>query len=101
MSVNSLTLLRLLMMAAALLAAPAGHAQSTEAGVQPLSGIRAAAEKALRATFDSSLTGVQLEAAALDARLRLAACAGKLETLAAAPRNSQSRVPVRVSCAAP
>jgi flagella basal body P-ring formation protein FlgA len=105
MSVNSLTLLRRLqlrvLLLAALLAAPPGHAQSPEAGVQPLAAIRAAAERALRATIDASLPGVQLEAAALDVRLRLAACATRLDALATAPRHSQSRVPVRVSCAAP
>jgi flagella basal body P-ring formation protein FlgA len=91
----------LLLMIAALLAAPPGHAQAPQAGMQSLAGIRAAAEKALRATVDSSLPGVQVEAAALDARLRLSACATKLDAFAAAPRNSQSRVPVRVSCTAP
>jgi flagella basal body P-ring formation protein FlgA len=100
MSVNSLTLPRLLLMLC-LLAASAGHAQAPEPGMQSLAGIRAAAEKALRATIDASVPGVQLEAAALDARLRLAACASRLEALATAPRHAQSRVPVRVSCAAP
>ena len=101
MSVNCLTLLRSLLMTGTFLAAAPGHAQAPEAGVQSLAGIRSAAEKGVRATIDSSLPGVQLEAAALDARLRLAACATKLGTFAAAPRHSQSRVPVRVSCTAP
>jgi flagella basal body P-ring formation protein FlgA len=100
MKVNCLTL-PLFLMIGALLVAPVSHAQAPEAGLQSLPGIRAAAEKALRATIDSSLPGVQLEAAALDARLRLAACATKLDTFAAAPRHSQARVPVRVSCTAP
>src|SRR6187402_2186749 len=103
MSVNSLTLLRALpvLMILALLVAPVVRAQAPETGVQSLAGIRTAAEKALRATIDASVPGVQLEAAALDARLRLAACPTRLEALASAPRHSQSRVPVRVSCAAP
>jgi flagella basal body P-ring formation protein FlgA len=101
MSVNRLTLLPWFLLTGVLLATPMTHAQAPEPGVQSLAGIRAAAEKALRATIDASLPGVALEAAALDARLRLSACAAKLETFAAAPRNAQSRVPVRVSCSAP
>ncbi len=101
MSVNCLTLLRSFLMAGTLLLAAPGHAQAPEAGVQSLAAIRAAAEKGVRASIDSSLPGVQLEAAALDPRLRLAACASKLDAFATAPRNSQARVSVRVSCASP
>ena len=77
----------------------AGPAQATD--VQPLAGIRTAAEDAVRRVIDPSLKDVKLEAVALDARLRLAACERKLDTLANAPRNAQSRVVVRVGCATP
>jgi flagella basal body P-ring formation protein FlgA len=98
MSVNQLTLFTLL-----LLACLAGRAvaQAADAGLQPLASISSAAEKAVRASIDPALTGVALKAAAPDPRLRLPACAGKLETFAPAPRHTQSRVPVRVSCPSP
>lgn len=70
-------------------------------GLQPLAGIRAAAEIAVRGVLDPALGGVQLAPVTLDPRLRLAACGRKLDTFANAPRNAQSRVIVRVSCASP
>jgi flagella basal body P-ring formation protein FlgA len=42
--------------------------------------------------------GVELTAAALDARLRVPACAAPLVTNATLPRGTQSRVVVRVAC---
>jgi flagellar basal body P-ring formation protein FlgA len=81
----------------ALLACGSGFAQSP----QPLDGIRVSAEQALRAVIDPSLSGVQLSALPLDARLRLPACQAKLDTFVTPPRHNQSRSPVRVSCAAP
>jgi len=74
---------------------------ATEPGVQSLPAIRAAAEKAVHAVIDAGVNGVRLETVALDPRLRLAACPSRLDTFANAPRNAQSRVTVRVSCAAP
>lgn len=71
------------------------------AATQPLATITAAAESAVRKVMDPTLADVKLAPAALDARLRLAKCAGKLDTFANAPRNAQSRVVARVSCAAP
>lgn len=76
------------------------RAQAPEA-VQPLAGIRTAAETAVRGVIDPALAGVKLRTVSLDPRLRLANCGGKLQTFANAPRNSQSRVIARVSCAAP
>ena len=105
MFVNRLTLLAF---AAALLLAGAGglaFAQSAApmapAGSQSLDGIRAAALEAVRGVIDASLPGVSLEAVPLDARLRLPACGGRLGTFVTAPRHNQSRMPVRVVCAAP
>jgi flagella basal body P-ring formation protein FlgA len=74
---------------------------ASAAGVQPLESVRASAEAGLRGIIDPGLPGVQLEAMTLDSRLRLPACHGKLATFAATPRHNQSRVPVRVTCAAP
>jgi len=72
-----------------------------EAGIQPLKGIRAAAESAVRGVIDPALTSVELKANTIDARLRLPACGAKLDTFANAPRTGQSRVTARVSCTAP
>jgi flagella basal body P-ring formation protein FlgA len=95
MFVNRLTLLLCL-------AAVAHTARAQDpAALQALPAVRAAAESAVRGVIDADLTGVKLEAVALDTRLRLAACAGKLDAFAQAPRNAQSRVIARVSCAAP
>ena len=74
---------------------------SPEPGIQPLKGIRAAAESAVRGVIDPALTSVELKVSSIDARLRLPACSGKLDTFANAPRNGQSRVTVRVGCPAP
>jgi len=109
MFVKRLTLPRglragILMLVMAGMVAPAG-AQSpalpADAPSQALPTIRAAAEAAVRGVIDPVLTGVKLEATALDPRVRLGACARKLDTFANAPRGSQSRVIARVSCAAP
>src|SRR5262245_33501925 len=67
------------------------------ATLQPLEAIAAAAEQAMRAAIPD-LSGVELRAAALDPRLRLPACGSKLDTQAVAPRGSQARALVRVSC---
>jgi flagella basal body P-ring formation protein FlgA len=103
MFVNRLT--PLLALAALSLAWPAAtRAQATSVapgGLQSLAGIRAAAESAVRGLLDPALGGVKLAAVALDPRLRLAGCGGKLDTFANAPRNAQSRAIVRVSCASP
>ena len=80
---------------------PATAPSPADLAIQPLAAIRAAAEAAVRGVVDPVLTGVKLEATALDPRVRLGACARKLDTFANAPRGSQSRVIARVSCAAP
>src|SRR5688500_2128202 len=67
---------------------------------QSLDTVRSAAERGLRAQLDTQLKGVELSARALDTRLRVVACGSKLETEASAPRGTQSRVLVRVSCPA-
>lgn len=97
MSVNRLTLFALLLLGAL----PCSLAQAQEPAAQSLASIRAAAEKAVRDNIDAALAGVELQASALDPRLRLAACTSRLDTFAPAPRHTQSRVPVRVSCPAP
>jgi flagellar basal body P-ring formation protein FlgA len=88
-----------------LAAAGIGSAQSqaplpadAPAGLQSLAAVRAAAEGALRRQIDPQLGGVTLNAAALDARLRLAACPAALQTFAQPPRGNQARALVRVSC---
>jgi len=98
MAVKSLTLFLVAVVLVA--AAPRAGAQAgaQDAAWQPLASVRQAAERALHRELEKSVPGVRLEAAALDARLRLAACAGGLETQAQLPRGSQARVPVRVAC---
>jgi flagellar basal body P-ring formation protein FlgA len=96
MKVNHLTVL-LCTLCAPLLAASA-RAQA-DGSLQSLEVVRRVAESALRAQIDAALAGVELEAAALDARLRLPACARKPAASALPPRGGQSRALVRVSCA--
>lgn len=68
---------------------------------QPLESIRKAAESAVRGVIDAAPGSVKLETVTLDPRLRLAGCDRKLDAFANPPRNAQSRVVARVSCAAP
>src|SRR6185295_2533761 len=68
---------------------------------QPLAAVRASAEKAVLRSLDSNISGVSLNAAALDPRLSLAACAGKLDTFVPELRANQAKLLVRVSCASP
>ncbi|HEX5162470.1 MAG TPA: flagellar basal body P-ring formation chaperone FlgA [Steroidobacteraceae bacterium] len=72
------------------------HAQQAP-DAHSLDSVRAAAERALRDEL-AHVPGVQLTAAALDPRLRLAACGAKLETHATPPRGTQARSLVRVAC---
>jgi len=96
MAVKPLTFLAVLLG----LAAASARAQAQEpAGMQSLASVRSAAEQALRRQIDPALRDVELTAATLDARLRLAACASPLQTVAQPPRGTQARVAVRVACA--
>jgi flagellar basal body P-ring formation protein FlgA len=98
MPVNSLTLCCLLG-AASLGFATQANSQSAEApAAQSLPAVRKAAETSLRRQLDASMTGVILEAAELDSRLRLATCPAPLAVTATLPRGTQSRVLVRVAC---
>jgi flagella basal body P-ring formation protein FlgA len=98
MFVNSLTVSACLLAAlAALAAAPASAQPVAPAGTQSLEAVRRAAESALRAQL-ASATGIELEAGTLDPRMRLPACATKLDSRAPMPRGSQSRAIVRVAC---
>jgi flagella basal body P-ring formation protein FlgA len=98
MSVNSLTLsLVLAGLGSWGWIAPA-HSQAMETPAQSLPAVRAAAESALRRQIEPAASGVILEAAHLDARLRLAACPGPLAVDVALPRGTQSRVLARVAC---
>jgi flagella basal body P-ring formation protein FlgA len=99
MPVKRLTLLLLFALCCG--APPSGAQSSGQAAgdaAQSLDAVRAAAERALRAQLDPALTGVELEARALDPRLRVVACAQKLHTEATPPRGTQTRVLVRVGC---
>jgi flagellar basal body P-ring formation protein FlgA len=95
MSVNPLTVSVVLCALAAPLTAQAAAA---EPGIQPLAAVRTAAVSALRRELDPALTGVALEAADLDPRLRLPACNAPLDAIATMPRGMQTRVIVRVAC---
>jgi len=100
MRVNALTLIRIIGIGCALLFGVfAARVIAQDAtGLQSLPAVRQAAERALRRAIDPALTGVELTAATLDARLRLPACGAALETHVQPPRGTQSRVPVRVAC---
>jgi flagellar basal body P-ring formation protein FlgA len=98
MAVKSLSVLAVLL--AASLAGAGFEARAQEsAGLQSLQEVRSAAERALRRQIDAQLGGVTLNAAALDARLRLPACGSALDAFAQPPRGNQARALVRVSCA--
>ena len=79
----------------------AGSLARAQVPVEPLASVRASAEKAVRASLDANVSGVSLEAAALDARLALAACGPRLDTYVPELRANQSKLLVRVSCANP
>ena len=74
------------------------EAVAAEPGVQSLAAVRKAAESALRRQIEPAAKDVVLEAANLDARLRLAACPAPLAVDVALPRGTQSRVLARVAC---
>jgi flagellar basal body P-ring formation protein FlgA len=95
MDVKALTVCACLIAAGIVLPARA------QVAAQPLATVRASAEKAVRASIDAAVRDVTLEAAPLDPRLALAACAGKLDTFVPELRANQSKLPVRVSCANP
>jgi flagellar basal body P-ring formation protein FlgA len=95
MSVNPLTLF---LLSCALAVPMAAATAATEPGIQPLPAVRSAAVSALRRELDPATTGIELEAATLDSRLRLPACPAPLESSATLPRGMQSRVIVRVAC---
>ena len=95
MSVNSLTLSCTL---CALGLGFGAQAAPADAAIQSLRDVGRAAESALRRELDPTLTGVALEAADLDPRLRLAACSTPLAATATLPRGMQTRVLVRVAC---
>jgi len=97
MFVKRLTLLALLFSQAARAQAPL----SAPENLQSVAAIRAAAETGALQVIDPALKDVKLSTVSLDPRLRLAACGSKLDTFANAPRGSQSRLTVRVSCPSP
>jgi flagella basal body P-ring formation protein FlgA len=98
MPVNSLTLSLVLAGVGLLGVASKSRAQVGETPTQSLSAVRTAAESALRRQIEPAASGVILEAASLDARLRLAACPAPLAVEVALPRGTQSRVLARVAC---
>ena len=98
MAVNSLTLSLVLAGIGLVGWVSPAHAQVGETPIQSLAAVRTAAESALRRQIEPATTGVILEAANLDARLRLAACPAPLAVDVALPRGTQSRVLARVAC---
>lgn len=95
MEVKALTVLACALVGT--LAAPA----RAQVAAQPLAAVRASAEQAVRRSIDTNAGNVTLAAAALDPRLALAACAGKLDTFVPELRANQAKLLVRVSCANP
>ena len=98
MAVNSLTLSLVLAGICLLGWVSPSHPQVGETPIQSLAAVRTAAESALRRQIEPAAAGVILEAANLDARLRLAACPAPLAVDVALPRGTQSRVLARVAC---
>jgi flagella basal body P-ring formation protein FlgA len=100
MPVNSLTLLLLLVLALLAGFSRPAHAQGVPSGAatQSLAAVRRAAEGHLRRELDPKMTGVTLEAAELDSRLRVAACTSPLVVTGKLPRGTQARALVRVAC---
>jgi flagella basal body P-ring formation protein FlgA len=99
MSVNSLTLYFLSSVLVAGTTSPvSAQSAPADAAIQSLASVRRAAEAAMRRELDPTLTGVTLQAAELDSRLRLPACDTPLITNATLPRGAQTRVLVRVAC---
>jgi flagella basal body P-ring formation protein FlgA len=94
MFVNRLTALLMLCVVSAPSFADAG----APAGVQSLESVARAAESALRKILGPGYTTIELEATPIDPRMRLPACAEKLESRAPMPRGTQSRAIVRVAC---
>lgn len=92
MDVKALTGLACVMFAALV------HAQVP---VQPLAAVRSGAESAVRRSLGRNVSGVELEAAALDPRLALPACGAALTTFVPELRSNQSRLLVRMGCASP
>ena len=99
MRVNSLTLHLLLALALLLvLPTPANSQVTPGPASQSLAAVRRAAEDHLRRQLDPALTGVAFEAAELDSRLRVPACASPLSVTGNLPRGTQARVLVRIAC---
>jgi flagella basal body P-ring formation protein FlgA len=94
MFVNRLTALLILVAASA----PSFAGSGAPAGVQSLASVARAAESALRKTLGPGYSTVELEAMPIDPRMRVPACAEKLESRAPMPRGAQSRAIVRVAC---
>lgn len=75
-------------------------------GFEPMDGLRRAAERALRSRVaetqpDSDPAALRIEVGELDARLRLARCAGAPEAALPPGATLRHRTVVRVSCAGP
>ena len=90
MDVKALTVLACLMSTGV-------HAQ---VAAQPLAAVRSGAENAVKRSLGNA-SGVELEAAALDARLALPACGAALTSYVPELRANQSRLLVRMGCAHP
>jgi flagellar basal body P-ring formation protein FlgA len=78
-----------------------GSRAMAQAAAQPLASIRTGAENAVRRSLDRNVSGVELEAVALDPRLALPACGAALSSFVPELRANQSRLPVRMGCASP
>jgi flagella basal body P-ring formation protein FlgA len=102
MPVNSLTLFLVLAGIGVAGSASQAQGQVVETPTQSIASIRGAAESALRRQIEPAASGggsgIILEAAHLDERLRLAACPAPLAVDVALPRGTQSRVLARVAC---
>ena len=78
-----------------------GSRALAQVAAQPLTSIRSGAESAVRRSLDRNVTGVELEAVALDPRLALPACGGALTSYVPELRLNQARLLVRIGCASP
>lgn len=78
-----------------------GSRALAQVAAQPLASIRNGAENAVRRSLDRNVSGVELDAVALDARLALPACGAALTSTVPELRANQSRLLVRMGCASP
>jgi flagellar basal body P-ring formation protein FlgA len=75
-----------------------GAAATAAASIEPLGAVRAAAETFVRSQMPPGVAGLAISAGRLDPRLRLARCAGALETSLLSGARLQAQMSIAVAC---